>query len=386
MDGFEENSGIIILAATNRPDVLDPALLRPGRFDRQIVIGLPDIKGREEIIKVHAKNKPLSEDVTPSILARRTMGCTPADLENILNEAALITARRNGRFIRMEEIEEAIRKVEMGPAKKSKVVSDKEKKLTAYHEAGHAIVARSLPNYMPIHEVTIIPRGRAGGYTMYLPQDDVLFETKQAMYNRIITCMGGRAAESLKLDDISIGASGDIKQATDMAREMITKYGFSEKLGNVNYGGDGEVFLGNDFAQHKNYSEETAKEIDEEIRRFVGEGYERALSILREKDDILENVAQALLLVETIDGDQFEDIYTGKITPEDLKASVEKAVEEKRAKDAEEAAERERLRAEAQARLLEELKKYDGDYLEDEDPVEDEAPEKEKEGEDESNS
>ena len=386
MDGFEENSGIIILAATNRPDVLDPALLRPGRFDRQIVIGLPDIKGREEIIKVHAKNKPLSEDVTPSILARRTMGCTPADLENILNEAALITARRNGRFIRMEEIEEAIRKVEMGPAKKSKVVSDKEKKLTAYHEAGHAIVARSLPNYMPIHEVTIIPRGRAGGYTMYLSQDDVLFETKQAMYNRIITCMGGRAAESLKLDDISIGASGDIKQATDMAREMITKYGFSEKLGNVNYGGDGEVFLGNDFAQHKNYSEETAKEIDEEIRRFVGEGYERALSILREKDDILENVAQALLLVETIDGDQFEDIYTGKITPEDLKASVEKAVEEKRAKDAEEAAERERLRAEAQARLLEELKKYDGDYLEDEDPVEDEAPEKEKEGEDESNS
>ncbi len=386
MDGFEENSGIIILAATNRPDVLDPALLRPGRFDRQIVIGLPDIKGREEIIKVHAKNKPLSEDVTPSILARRTMGCTPADLENILNEAALITARRNGRFIRMEEIEEAIRKVEMGPAKKSKVVSDKEKKLTAYHEAGHAIVARSLPNYMPIHEVTIIPRGRAGGYTMYLPQDDVLFETKQAMYNRIITCMGGRAAESLKLDDISIGASGDIKQATDMAREMITKYGFSEKLGNVNYGGDGEVFLGNDFAQHKNYSEETAKEIDEEIRRFVGEGYERAISILREKDDILENVAQALLLVETIDGDQFEDIYTGKITPEDLKASVEKAVEEKRAKDAEEAAERERLRAEAQARLLEELKKYDGDYLEDEDPVEDEAPEKEKEGEDESNS
>ena len=198
--------------------------------------------------------------------------------------------------------------------------------------------------------------------------------------------MGGRAAENLKLDDISIGASGDIKQATDLAREMITKYGFSEKLGNVNYGGDGEVFLGNDFTQHKNYSEETAKEIDEEIRRFVGEAYERALSILREKDDILESVAQALLLVETIDGDQFEDIYTGKITPEDLKASVEKAVEEKRAKDAEEAAERERLRAEAQARLLEELKKYDGDYLEDEDPVEDEAPEKEKEGEDESNS
>ena len=389
MDGFEENSGIIILAATNRPDVLDPALLRPGRFDRQVVIGLPDVKGREAIIKVHAKNKPLAEDVTPSVLARRTMGCTPADLENILNEAALITARRNGRFIRMEEIEEAIRKVEMGPAKKSKVVSDKEKKLTAYHEAGHAVVARSLPDHLPIHEVTIIPRGRAGGYTMYLPKDDVLFETKQAMYRHIITCMGGRAAENLKLDDISIGASGDIKQATDVAREMITKYGFSEKLGNVNYGGDGEVFLGNDFTQHKNYSEETAKEIDEEIRRFVGDAYERALNILREKDEILENVAQALLLVETIDGEQFEALYTGKITPEDLKASVDKAGEEKRAKDAEESAERERLRAEEQARLMEELKKYDGDYLEDEAPKDseyDEAPEKEKEGEDESNS
>ena len=391
MDGFEENSGIIILAATNRPDVLDPALLRPGRFDRQIVIGLPDVKGREQIIKVHAKNKPLSDDVTPSVLARRTMGCTPADLENILNEAALITARRNGRFIRMEEIEEAIRKVEMGPAKKSKVVSDKEKKLTAYHEAGHAVVARSLPDHMPIHEVTIVPRGRAGGYTMYLPQDDVLFETKQAMYHHIITCMGGRAAENLKLDDISIGASGDIKQATDVAREMITKYGFSEKLGNVNYGGDGEVFLGNDFTQHKNYSEETAKEIDEEIRSFVGDAYDKALSILKEKDEILENVAQALLLVETIDGEQFEDLYTGKITPEDLKASVDKAGEEKKARDAEEAAERERLRQEEQARLMEELKKYDGDYLEDEAPAESEAPaepgeEKEKEGEDESNS
>ena len=397
MDGFEENSGIIILAATNRPDVLDPALLRPGRFDRQIVIGLPDVKGREQIIKVHAKNKPLADDVTPSVLARRTMGCTPADLENILNEAALITARRNGRFIRMEEIEEAIRKVEMGPAKKSKVVSDKEKKLTAYHEAGHAVVARSLPDHLPIHEVTIVPRGRAGGYTMYLPQDDVLFETKQAMYRHIITCMGGRAAENLKLDDISIGASGDIKQATDIAREMITKYGFSEKLGNVNYGGDGEVFLGNDFTQHKNYSEETAKEIDEEIRSFVGDAYERALSILKEKDDILENVAQALLLVETIDGEQFEALYTGKITPEDLKASVDKAGEEKKAKDAEEAAERERLRAEEQAKLMEELKKYDGDYLEDDAPetpetqapentdTEDE-PEKVKEGEDESNS
>ena len=277
MDGFAENSGIIILAATNRPDILDPALLRPGRFDRQVVIGIPDVKGREEIIKVHAKNKPLADDVTPKILARRTMGSTPADLENILNEAALITARRNGRYIRMEEIEEAIRKVQMGPAKKSKVVSDEEKKLTAYHEAGHAIVARTLPKHMPIHEVTIIPRGRAGGYTMYLPEDDNMFDTKTSMYNHIVSCMGGRVAEKLKLDDISIGASGDIKQATAIAREMITKYGFSDKLGAVNYGGDDEVFLGNDFTAHKNYSEHTAQEIDEEIKRLIDEAYEEAM-------------------------------------------------------------------------------------------------------------
>ena len=365
MDGFEENSGIIILAATNRPDVLDPALLRPGRFDRQILIGLPDVKGREAIIKVHAKNKPLADDVTPSILARRTMGCTPADLENILNEAALITARRNGRFIRMEEIEEAIRKVEMGPAKKSKVVSDDEKKLTAYHEAGHAVVTRTLPDHMPVHEVTIVPRGRAGGYTMYLPKDDNLFETKNAMYSHIISCMGGRVAEKLKLDDISIGASGDIKQATDLAREMITKYGFSEKLGNVNYGGDGEVFLGNDFTAHKNYSEETAKEIDEEIRRFVGEAYDKAMEILKENDDKLERVAQALLLVETIDGEQFEALYTGELTPEQLRDKVQKSSEEKKAQDAEEAAESKRIREEEEEKLMEELKKYDTDYMDD---------------------
>lgn len=364
MDGFEENSGIIVLAATNRPDVLDPALLRPGRFDRQVVIGLPDVKGREAIIKVHAKNKPLAEDVTPEILARRTMGFTPADLENVLNEAALITARRNGRFIRMEEIEEAIRKVEMGPAKKSKVVSDDEKRLTAYHEAGHAIVARSVPDHMPIHEVTIVPRGRAGGYTMYLPEDDKLFETKRAMENHIASAMGGRVAEFLKMDDISIGASGDIKQATNIAREMVTKYGFSERLGNVNYGGDGEVFLGNDFATHQNYSEDTAKIVDEEIRRIVNEGYEKALSILTEKDEVLERIAQALLLVETLDAEQFEKLYTGELTAEELKSDVDIALKDKERKNAEEAAERERLRAEEEAAL----KAFDEDYLQDEDP------------------
>ena len=387
MDGFAENSGIIILAATNRPDILDPALLRPGRFDRQVVIGIPDVKGREEIIKVHAKNKPLADDVTPKILARRTMGSTPADLENILNEAALITARRNGRYIRMEEIEEAIRKVQMGPAKKSKVVSDEEKKLTAYHEAGHAIVARTLPKHMPIHEVTIIPRGRAGGYTMYLPEDDNMFDTKTSMYNHIVSCMGGRVAEKLKLDDISIGASGDIKQATAIAREMITKYGFSDKLGAVNYGGDDEVFLGNDFTAHKNYSEHTAQEIDEEIKRLIDEAYEEAMRILTEHDSVLESVAKALLLVETIDGQQFEDLYTGRITAEDLRESVEKADEEKKAKDEKEAKEREELRQEEERRLMEELKKYDSDYL-----GEDEAPEagqphpQEEEDKDESNS
>lgn len=370
MDGFAENSGIIILAATNRPDILDPALLRPGRFDRQVVIGIPDVKGREEIIKVHAKNKPLADDVTPKVLARRTMGSTPADLENILNEAALITARRNGRFIRMEEIEEAIRKVQMGPAKKSKVVSDEEKKLTAYHEAGHAIVARSLPKHMPIHEVTIIPRGRAGGYTMYLPEDDKMFDTKSSMYNHIVSCMGGRVAEKLKLDDISIGASGDIQQATAIAREMVTKYGFSDKLGAVNYGASEEVFLGNDFTAHKTYSENTAREIDEEIKRLIDEAYEEAMRILTEHDETLERVAKALLLVETIDGEQFEDLYTGKITAEDLRESVERADEQKKAQDEKEAKEREELRQEEERRLMEELKKYDSDYLgEDEDPI-----------------
>ncbi len=363
MDGFEENSGIIILAATNRPDVLDPALLRPGRFDRQVVIGLPDVRGREAIINVHAKNKPLAEDVTPSILARRTMGSTPADLENILNEAALITARRNGRLIRMEEIEEAIRKVEMGPAKRSKVVSDEEKKLTAYHESGHAIVARSLPNHMPIHEVTIIPRGRAGGYTMYLPKDDNMFETRQSMYNYIVSCMGGRVAEKLKLDDISIGASGDIKQATDVAREMITKYGFSEKLGNVNYGGDGEVFLGNDFTQHKNYSEETAKTIDEEIRRIISEAYDLATKILTEKDEVLERMAKALLLVETIDGEQFEGLYSGELTVEALKEKVDAEFEENQKKNEEEAAVNEKILQEERERLEAELKKFEEELL-----------------------
>ena len=353
MDGFAPNAGIIVMAATNRPDVLDPALLRPGRFDRQIVIGLPDVKGREAIIRVHSRNKPMADDVTPEILARRTMGFTPADIENVLNEAALITARRNGRFIRMEEIEEAIRKVQMGPAKKSRVVSDEEKRLTAYHEAGHAVVSRSLPKHMDVHEVTIVPRGRAGGYTMYLPEDDNMFQTRQEMYNHIVTSMGGRVAEKLKLDDISVGASGDIQQATNIAREMVTKYGFSEELGNVNYGGDGEVFLGADLTAHKTYSEETAKLIDEEIRRIIGEAFAMAEKILTENNDKLERVAQALLLVETIDGDQFEALYTGEMNPEDLKKSVDEANVLQKQQDEIEARETEKIlkeKAEIEAR------------------------------------
>ena len=365
MDGFGENSGIIILAATNRPDILDPALLRPGRFDRQVVIGTPDIKGREEIFKVHSKNKPLAEDVTPEVLARRTPGFTPADIENLLNEAALITARRNGRFIRMEEIEEAITKVIAGPEKKSRVISEKERKLTAYHEAGHAVVARLLPGSDPVHQVTIIPRGRAGGFTMTLPKEDKYYETKSSMKNSIVHLLGGRVAEQLTLDDISTGASNDIMRATEVARDMVTKYGFSEKIGAVNYSHSEEVFLGNDFTAQKNYSEEIAREIDAEIKRLIDEAYAEATRLLQENMEILERVAQGLLLVETIDGDQFEDLFTGKFTPEEMAENVRTSSQKKKEKDAEEAAERERLRQEEEERLKEELKKYDSDYMDD---------------------
>lgn len=363
MDGFAENSGIIILAATNRPDILDPALLRPGRFDRQIVIGAPDVKGREEIFKIHSKNKPLADDVTPEVLAKRTPGFTPADIENLLNEASLITARRNGRFIRMEEIEEAITKVIAGPEKKSRVVIEKERKLTAYHEAGHAVVARCIPDSDPVHQVTIIPRGRAGGFTMTLPKEDKSYETRNGMKNSIVHLLGGRVAEALTLDDISTGASNDIMRATEIAREMVTKYGFSEKLGPVNYSSSDEVFLGNDFTAHKNYSEAVAQEIDEEIKKLVEEAYVEAERLLKENMDILTRVADALLLVETIDGEQFEALFTGELDAEGLAEKVRLESEAKKAKDEEEAAESERLRREAEERLKEELKKLEAEYL-----------------------
>ena len=357
MDGFDGNSGIIILAATNRPDVLDPALLRPGRFDRQIVIGMPDVKAREEIFKVHTKNKPVADDVTIEILARRTPGFSPADIENLVNEAALLTARRNGTKIRMDEIEEATTKVMAGPAKKSRVISEAERKLTAYHEAGHAIVMKAIPNSDPVHQITIIPRGMAGGFTMSLPEDEKFFMTKGDMVNMIKHLLGGRVAEELKLDDISTGASNDLERATAIARQMITKYGFSSKLGPVSFSSSDEVFLGKDFSTRQNYSEETASEIDAEIKHILESCYEATTNILKENDEAFERVAQALLLIETLDGEQFNDLYEGKITPEELAENVKARDEEIAELNKAEAKESERLeekrRQEAEERLKE---------------------------------
>ncbi len=360
MDGFGDNTGIIVLAATNRPDILDPALLRPGRFDRQVVIGTPDIKGREAIFKVHSRNKPLDETVDLKTLARRTPGFTPADIENMLNEAALLTARRNGRKIRMDEIEEAITKVIAGPEKKSRVITEDERRLTAYHEAGHAIVARSLPHSDPVHQITIIPRGRAGGFTMTLPKEEKYYGTKSKMEEMIVHLLGGRVAEKLTLEDISTGASNDIQRATEVARDMVTKYGFSDKLGPVNYSSADEVFLGKDFSTRKNYSEEIASEIDIEIRRIIEDAFVQAETILTEHMDTLHEVAKALLEIETLDGDQFEALYTGTETADSLGKKSQAAAEERRAKNEAEAAETERLRLEEEARLArdsEELEK-----------------------------
>ncbi len=353
MDGFAENAGIIILAATNRPDVLDPALLRPGRFDRQIVIGIPDIVGREEIFRIHSRNKPLAEGVDPKVLARRTPGFSPADIENMLNEAALLAARRNGMKIRMEEIEEAITKVIAGPEKKSRVISEEERKLTAYHEAGHAVVAHVLPKTDPVHQITIIPRGRAGGFTMILPKEDKYYGTKETMREQIIHLLGGRVAEMLTLDDISTGASNDIQRATDIAKEMVTKYGFSDKLGPVNYSSSDEVFLGKDFSTRQAYSEETANEIDEEVKAIIEEAYDTARTILSEHLDQLTTVAEGLLEVETLDNRQFEELYDGVKTPEEIGQELKEELKKREISNREEAAEAEKMHKKA----LEEEKK-----------------------------
>ena len=353
MDGFAENAGIIILAATNRPDVLDPALLRPGRFDRQIVIGIPDIVGREEIFRIHSRNKPLAEGVDPKALARRTPGFSPADIENMLNEAALLAARRNGMKIRMEEIEEAITKVIAGPEKKSRVISEEERKLTAYHEAGHAVVAHVLPKTDPVHQITIIPRGRAGGFTMILPKEDKYYGTKETMREQIIHLLGGRVAEMLTLDDISTGASNDIQRATDIAKEMVTKYGFSDKLGPVNYSSSDEVFLGKDFSTRQAYSEETANEIDEEVKAIIEEAYDTARTILSEHLDQLTAVAEGLLEVETLDNRQFEELYDGVKTPEEIGQELKEELKKREISNRAEAAEAEKMHKKA----LEEEKK-----------------------------
>ena len=363
MDGFSENAGIIILAATNRPDILDSALLRPGRFDRQVVIGIPDIKGREAIFRVHSRNKPLDDVVDAKVLARRTPGFTPADIENMLNEAALLTARRNGKKIRMDEIEEAITKVIAGPEKKSRVISESERKLTAYHEAGHALVARMMPNTDPVHQVTIIPRGRAGGFTMILPKEDKYYSTKTIMTEQIVHLLGGRVAEKLTLNDISTGASNDIERATEIAKAMVTKYGFSERLGPVNYSSSDEVFLGKDFSTRKNYSEEMASEIDEEIRTIIEDAFATAEKLLTENIDKLHVIAKTLLEIETLDGEQFEALFTGVKTPAQLVEDVhqlEKVIEEANALEASQALEEE----------PEDNGEAEGEYLDEEDDSE----------------
>lgn len=310
MDGFGTNEGVIVLAATNRPDVLDKALLRPGRFDRQIVVSAPDVKSREQILEVHARKKKLAEDVDLKTVARNTSGFAGADLENILNEAALLAARRNLDCIGMKEIEDAMVKVTMGPEKKTRVRSEKENKLVAYHEAGHAVVSRYLPTQDKVHQISIVPRGMAGGYTMYRPTEDKSFRSKTEMEESIVSLLGGRVAEKLILDDISTGASNDIERATAISRAMVTKYGMSEKLGTITFGADQEeVFLGRDLAHAKEYSEETASIIDEEVKKIVDAGYERAINILSEHVDKLHAVAKILLEKEKIDGEEFDRIF-----------------------------------------------------------------------------
>ena len=310
MDGFSDNEGVIVLAATNRPDVLDKALLRAGRFDRQIVVGAPDVKAREQILEVHARKKRLADDVDLKIVAKNTSGFAGADLENVLNEAALLAARRNLNEIGMKEIEDAMVKVTMGPEKKTRVRSEKENRLVSYHEAGHAVVSQYLETQDPVHEISIVPRGMAGGYTMYRPTEDKNFISKTEMEENIVSLLGGRMAEQLIIGDISTGASNDIERATAIARNMVTKYGMSERLGTITLGQDqDEVFLGRDLAHSKTYSEETAAQIDAEIKRIVDEGYARAKQILTDHVDKLHEVAGVLLEKEKITSEEFEKIF-----------------------------------------------------------------------------
>ncbi len=316
MDGFGANEGVIIIAATNRPDILDPALLRPGRFDRQVVVDAPDVKGREAILEVHSKGKPLAKDVDLSILAKTTVGFSGADLENLMNEAALAAARKNQPEITMTDLEESIMKVIAGPEKKSRKVPDRAKKLTAFHEAGHAVVSKMLPTQDRVHQVSIIPRGRAGGYTLSLPQEDSYYKSKEEMTEEIISLLGGRVAEQLVLKDISTGASNDIERATNIAKAMVTKYGMSEKLGARTFGDqNNEVFIGLDYGHTVDYSQETAAVIDEEIKRIIDDCYRRCTEILTQQMDKLHRVAELLLEKEKIESDEFEEVFA-KSAPE----------------------------------------------------------------------
>ena len=311
MDGFGNNEGVVVMAATNRQDILDPALLRPGRFDRQVYVGYPDIKGREAILKVHARNKPLGDDVSLAELAKGTGGFTGADLENLMNEAALLAARQHHRFISMKDLNEAVIKVIAGPEKKSRVVIERERKLTAFHEAGHAIVIHDLETQDPVHQITIIPRGMAGGMTISLPQEDVTFQSKRQLTERIAVCLGGRAAEQLALGDISTGAGNDLQKASAIARNMVTRYGMSDRVGNVVFdSGHDEVFIGRSMAQTKNYSEEVAALIDEEVKTLIDNAYARCQEILSARRKELDFVADYLLKYENMDAAAFELVFT----------------------------------------------------------------------------
>ena len=317
MDGFGSNEGVVVLAATNRVDILDPALLRPGRFDRQVYVGLPDIKGREEILKIHARNKPLAEDVDLGQVAKGTPGFTGADLENLLNEAALLTGRQDKVAIDKACIDEAVIKVIAGPEKHSRVIPPQERKLTAYHEAGHAVVMRALPQHDPVHQITIVPRGQAGGMTISLPDEDRSYLSREYMLQQIVSLLGGRAAEQLMLGDISTGASNDIQRATSMARKMVGTYGMSAKMGNVAFDtGSDEVFIGKSMGHTRPYSEKTAAEMDSEIRAIIDEAYDKALAIIRDHQQQLTGIAEYLLVNETMDSDVFESFFTGNAPAE----------------------------------------------------------------------
>ena len=346
MDGFASNEGVIVLAATNRADILDPALLRPGRFDRQIYVGLPDIKGREEILRVHARNKPLAEDVDLRTIAQATVGFTGADLENLLNEAALLSAREKRPFIRMDVIHEAMLKVIAGPEKKSRVVPPHAKKLTAYHEAGHAVVIHELKTQDPVHQITIIPRGPAGGLTISLPEEDRMYQSRKELQERICTCLGGRVAEELVLGDISTGASNDLQTATSIARSMVMKYGMSDRLGAISYDNDQEVFIGRSMSQARAYSEEIAGLIDEEIKALLDTAYARCRQILSENMAALERTAQYLLEFETMSADDFKLVFDDPDALEQRKA--EERTQRER-EESERAAKEARLKAEREA-------------------------------------